>query len=139
MIRTVEPSSFEEYLADQFDSATAEIVEVRRTEESERRARLTLFPFAVMLKVSFAEYDFANRWCWEMFGPADGECLQHGSRYSACDRSERHTHVGRWMTHWYVKIEYDFGFCEWCFAEARDGNRFLQFVPEIHWGERFLK
>ena len=46
---------------------------VRMKSESELLLR---YPYAVMLELAFAEQDFANRWCWEKFGPKDGPCTQ---------------------------------------------------------------
>ena len=76
--RTVILSSFEEYLASTDDS-----LEERAEQERDRDERLSRFPYAVMLKVSFPELDFANRWCWQQFGPRDGKCTQHDSDYRA--------------------------------------------------------
>jgi hypothetical protein len=63
--RTVDPASFEEYVASDDDTTDA-----RADEQQVRSLRLLRFPHSVMLKVSFAELDFANRWCWQTFGPA---------------------------------------------------------------------
>jgi hypothetical protein len=132
--RTVVLSSFEEYFASDDDSA-----EWRAAEEVERNQRLSRFPHSVMLKVSFAELDFANRWCWQNFGPCDGECLERYSEYRACNRSEPHSHVGKWTWHWFVKTDYNFGFNEWYFAESVDRDLFLASVDQINWGENFPK
>ena len=102
-------------------------------------SRLTMFPFAVMLQVAYPEMDYANRWCWQQFGPAHGECWQHCSEYPVCDLPHPHAHVGQWMTHWYVKTDYDFGFNEWYFIREADRDRFLEFVPHVNWGEKFPK
>jgi hypothetical protein len=83
--------------------------------------------------------DFANRWCWQNFGPCDGECTQRYSEYRVCDRSEPHSHVGKWTSHWFVKTDYDFGYNEWYFAENVDRDRFLANVDKINWGEHFPK
>jgi hypothetical protein len=128
--RTVEVSSFEEFLAD----AAAEY---RPAEEAEREERLSRFPHSVMLKVSFAELDFANRWCWKKFGPCDGECRDRDSEYRACDRAEPHSHAGKWMWCFLGKTGYNFGFCEWCFAETEDRDLFVANVDKINWGEHY--
>jgi len=122
-------SSFEEYLA----------VDDDPLEERDRNSRLLRFPFSIMLKVSFAELDFANRWCWQQFGPGDGECMQRESEYRACDVSEPHSHVGTWTSHWFVKTEYNFGFNEWYFAECVARDRFLAHVEALNWGEHYPK
>jgi len=132
--RTVEASSFEEYLASGEDT-----LEERAAQEAERKLRLSRFPYGVMLKVSYPELDFANRWCWQTFGSSDGECTQRYSIYRVCERSEPHSHVGRWMFHWFVKTDYDFGFNEWYFAENAHRHRFVANLHNINWGENFPK
>jgi hypothetical protein len=93
-----------------------------------------------MLLVAFPEMDFVNRWCWLNFGPADGQCLlQVQSEYPACTAAQPHSHTGKWRVHWFEKIDYDFGFCEWCFDERYLRDKFLAFVPEIDWGEKYPK
>ena len=132
--RTIEVSSFEEYLASLDDSRPD-----RADQEVDRNNRLSRFPHSVMLKVSFPEMDFANRWCWQNFGPEYGECTQPYSEYRVCDRREPYSHVGKWMSHWFVKTDYDFGFNEWYFAESADRDRFLSIVDTINWGEHYPK
>lgn len=132
--RTVEASSFEEYLASDDDS-----VECRAAEDASRKERLNRFPYTVLLKVSFPEIDFANRWCWQNFGPCDGACNQRNAEYCVCDRSDLHSHVGKWMSHFFVKTDYDFGFNEWYFAESADRDLFAANVDNINWGENFPK
>lgn len=132
--RTVEPSSFEEYLASDDDS-----LEDRAAQDIDRKERLCHFPFTVMLKVSFPELAFANRWCWQNFGSSDGECTQRYSEYRACDRDDPHSHVGKWVSHWFVKTDYDFGFNEWYFAKSEDRDLFLANVDKINWGEHYPK
>ena len=131
-LRTVILSSFEEYLTS-MDYPS----EVRAEEERERMGRLERFPYMVTLQVSFAELDFANRWCWQHFGPSDGDCLQRQSDYPACNNLEPHSHTGKWMCYWLAKTDYDFGFCEWYFSEQPDRDFFLAGVGEIHWGEKY--
>lgn len=127
-------SSFEEYLAicDASDDERAE-------EHFARQARMLRFPFAVMLQVSYPELDFVDRWCWHHFGPSNGECTQRDSEYRVCDRAEPHSHSGRWVSHWFRKIDYDFGFNEWYFAASTDRDVFLANVDEFNWGEHFPK
>jgi hypothetical protein len=92
-----------------------------------------------MLQVSFPEMDFADRWCWQRFGPRDGECIQHGSEYPVCAIEGRHSHTGKWTSHWFAKTDYNFGFNEWYFAEESAREQFLASVSEINWGENFPK
>ena len=130
--RTTTVSSFEEYLASQDYPP-----EVQSEVELERKDRLTRFPYEVTLQVSFAELDFANRWCWQHFGPGDGECFQRRSDYSVCCISESHSHAGKWMWYWLAKTNYNFGFCEWYFSDQADRDCFLAHVAEINWGEKY--
>jgi hypothetical protein len=132
--RTVEVSRFEDYLASEDDS-----LEDCATEDVARKERLSSFPHSVMLKVSFPELDFANRWCWRNFGPCDGECTQRCSEYRICERAGPHLHVGKWASHWFVKTDYDFGFNEWYFAESADRDLFVANVDKINWGEHYPK
>ncbi len=130
--RTVTLSSFEEYLASE-DYST----EVRTEEERRRKDRLSRFPYTVTLQVSFAELDFANRWCWQNFGPGEGDCLQRQSDYPACDIAGPHSHTGRWMWYWLAKSDHNFGFCEWYFASQAERDGFLASVEKINWGEKY--
>ena len=132
--RTVVLSSFEEYLL--VDDVSAD---ERPFHERDRNQRLSRFPYSVMLQVSYPEIDFANRWCWQQFGPRDGECEQRYSEYRMCDNTEPHSHAGKWTTYWHAKTDYNFGFNEWYFAEAADCERFLENVDNINWGEHYPK
>lgn len=132
--RTVELSSIEEYLAYE-----DEPIEERADQDIDRNKRLLRFSHSVMLKVSFAELDFAIRWCWQQLGPCDGECTQRTSEYRVCERNEPHSHVGKWMSYWFVKTDYNFGFNEWYFEESADRDRFLANVEMINWGENYPK
>jgi hypothetical protein len=93
----------------------------------------------VMLQVAYPELDFANRWCWQHFGPADGECLQRQSEYPACTLSGDHSHTGKWMWYFLGKTDYDFGYNEWYFESELDQQRFLASVSDINWGEKYPK
>ncbi len=106
---------------------------------SERERRLQSFPFAVMLQMSFPEIDYTTRLCWQKFGSAHGECTQHYSEYPVCKITDEHCHIGRWAKEFFVKTEYDFGFCEWYFAMQTDYEEFGRCIPEINWGEKFPK
>jgi len=132
--RTVERSSFEEYMASDADAA-----DDRDAEAATRNELLARFPYSVVLKVSFPELDFANRWCWQKFGPRDGECPQGRCEYPVCDRTDQHSHAGKWTSHWITKTDYDFGFNEWYFAEGADRDAFVANVDNINWGENFPK
>lgn len=134
--RTVVLSSFDDYLALDYLWITQEQKEELITERNERLSR---FPFSVILQVAYPELDFANRWCWQNFGPTDGECLQKQSQYPACNLETPHSHSGNWITCWIDKIDYDFGFNEWCFCRESDRDLFLEYLPMINWGEKYPK
>lgn len=122
-----------------YPAGSTNIAEVRTADIAERNARMAAFPFSVMLQVAYPEMDFANRWCWHQFGPAHGECQQYQSEYPACRQTGPHIHSGKWATYWHEKTDYNFGFHEWYFASESDRDRFLEFVPELNWGENYPK
>jgi hypothetical protein len=41
------------------------------------------FPYRVVVECDFPEWDVANRWCWQNFGPRHGECSSQ-REYAAC-------------------------------------------------------
>lgn len=130
--RTLILSNFEEYLAEGDYSP-----EVRAEEERERNGRLSQFPHTVMLQASYPEIDFANRWCWQQFGPYDGECLDRQSEYRSCGLNDPHSHVGKWMWRFLQKTDYDFGFAEWYFESRHDQECFLANSDALNWGENY--
>ena len=130
--RTVILSSFEEYLACENYAP-----EIKADEERGRVERLSRFPYAVTLQVSYPELNFANRWCWQRFGSSDGNCLEGQSEYPACNILEIHSHTGKWMWCWLAKTDYNFGFCEWYFSNELERDYFLASVGEISWGEKY--
>ncbi len=137
--RTVQLTDYDAYLKSEYPAASDASADARAAEEEERRVRLTSFPFDVVLQLAFAELDSANRWCWQQLGPAHGECYQSSSEYSACALPHPHSHTGSWTTHWLAKTDYDFGYNEWSFQRQEDRNRFLEFVPDLNWGEHYPK
>ena len=135
--QTVVVSSLEQYLAN-----TDETEDERSEQIAFRNATLHEFPYAVMLEVAFPEMDYANRWAWQHFGPRHGECFEvrtglRPSEYPMCPLEEPHEHKGTWCCQWFVKTDYDFGFCEWYFSNASDKDHFLEFAPSINWGENY--
>lgn len=134
--RTMILSSYQAYIAFE-DPSDSRGVDERAAEDVERAERLLHFRFPVMLEASFAEFDFANRWCWERFGSAYGECFQSHSDYPACTVSELHCHNGQWTSRFLVKTEYNFGFCEWYFADESHQHAFLEHVSTFNWGEKY--
>ena len=137
--RTVEASSYEAYLEEEYPAGAFGSTEGRADEERERQTVVQSFPYAVVLKVAYPELDFSNRWCWKRFGPADGECVEGSSEYRVCEVPGPHSHEGRWRRRWLAKTDYDFGYNEWYFASAEDRAAFLEFVPQINWGEHYPK
>jgi hypothetical protein len=137
--RSVILSSYESYLDDEHAAASREPAGPGVHHLDERERFLAAFPHSVLLQLSYPELDYANRWCWQQFGPAHGECYQASSEYRACDLQGAHSHEGTWVTCWLEKIDYDFGYNAWYFAQREDMQRFLQFVPEINWGESYPK
>jgi len=137
MPRTAVLSNFDSYLASEYPPTTAGAAEAIEEELRDRQQRLAQFPYAVVLQVAFPELDYANRWCWQQFGPADGVCLEKYSEYPSCRFEGAHSHKGNWLTHWLVKTDYDFGYNEWCFSQANDRDRFLAVFPDINRGERW--
>ena len=131
--QTVVLSSYDAYLSWEDDP------EELATQEHDRGMRLLRFPHSVMLQIAFPEIDFANRWCWQRFGPAHGECMQDASEYKACDLATPHCHVGRWTYHWFDKTDYNFGFNEWYFENASECDSFLANLESINWGEHYPK
>lgn len=130
-------SSFEAFLDEVFPAGESGSSAARELEIEERRIRLVAFPYEVVLQLAYPPMDVATRWCWQQFGPADGECYEYSSDYPACHRGSGHAHEGKWQTHWLAKTGYDFGFNTWCFANQADQERFLEFVPDITWGETY--
>jgi hypothetical protein len=134
------------------------VADERRQELQQRTERLSDFPYSVVVETSFAEYDFANRWCWQNFGPSHGECEQQSSAYPACplvlatedqgphlyglsiqahQKIAPHHHQGCWLVYWYGKTDYDYGFCEYHFANESSRDQFLAAVPTFGWGESY--
>lgn len=132
--KTLVLSSIEKYLACDEDSRVA-----RMDQNRERDERLCRFPYPVMLQLAYPEADNAIRWCWEHFGPMNGECFQKYSEYRVCFEVAPHCHTGTWTSHWFVKTEYNFGFLEVYFAQKADWNLFLANLNQINWGENYSK
>jgi hypothetical protein len=132
--QTVIISNFDSYLETGGDTTEEQL-----DQQLVRRETLENFPYPVMLELAYPEMDFTNRWCWQRFGPNRGECHQKHSEYRTCTIDAPHCHIGRWTQHWFVKTDYDFGFCEWYFSISSDRDLFLEFVPSINWGENFPK
>ena len=140
MYRTVIISSYDAYLESEYPASSSNASqEERAAEDEQRNVRLSRFLYPVMLELSFPELDFANRWCWENIGAADGECNQSSSEYPACTLWSPHSHGGQWMRYWFVKTHYNFGFNEWYFAVRSHRDRFWDRVPSFNWGEHYPK
>lgn len=132
--RTLVLSSIERYTT-AYEGYPQEIA----LQNAERDERLQIFPYSLMLELAFPELDFAVRWCWQHFGPMEGECTQRYSEYRTCFDDFPHGHSGRWITHWFAKSDYDYGFNEWYFCDKSDRDYFLANLDEINWGEKYPK
>jgi hypothetical protein len=130
--RTLKLSSIDEYLRDGGESDEDLQVQMRR-----RHDLMLRFPHPIMLMAAVPEFDFANRWCWNEFGPAHGQCIDSHSRYRVCDQTRAHSHNGEWASSWFTKIDYDFGFCEWYFLNRQSAEKFEDAIPSFNWGEDF--
>ncbi|RYH43524.1 MAG: hypothetical protein EON54_17245 [Alcaligenaceae bacterium] len=138
-VRTVKQTDFETYLkvetpTDPIDAQTFQEVSI-----AERSEFLAKYPHCTMLEVSFAEINYANRWCWQHLGPRDGDCHESTSDYPACELAGPHSHDGTWTEYFFGKSDYNYGYCEWYFAKRSDLDKFLDFQPQINWGESYPK
>ena len=118
------------------------------------------FPFGVVVECDFPEWDVANRWCWQNFGPRQGECwgqleyatcplilptehivkeVVRGKEYEVKRYSNvpAHNHVGIWTTYWFGKTDYDHGYGEFCFSSGDDKTKFSEYIPHVDWGENY--
>ena len=138
-VQTWGRDDFEGYLDFEYPLERHGSAAARADETRNRNTRMASFPHSVLLRVAFAEMDFANRWCWQQFGPSDGQCLQPYSEYPACSMSGKHEHRGTWMSHWLAKTDYNFGYNEWHFSNLADRDRFVEYLPQVNWGENFPK
>jgi len=135
-LRTVILATYDSYLNDG-DAFPGHSADARATDIQEHQLRLAEFPYNVVLQLSFAEMDFANRWVWQEFGSPNGQCLDAYSEYPTCAEKNAHSHEGKWLSHWLAKTDYNFGYNGWYFAFKEDQERFLEFVPFINFGERY--
>jgi hypothetical protein len=119
------------------------------------------FPFSTIVEAGYPEWDVAERWCWQTFGPRHGVC-DWRSDYPACpiilaaekiltkvvhagqeheymmySNPVEHSHAGLWTTIWFGKTGYDLGFGAFCFSAESDKNRFIAHLPEIDFGEDY--
>ena len=119
--------------------STAEELNQAHAEMNAQRATLCKdYPFSIILALAYPQMDFANRWCWQQFGSPQGRCDDHQSEYPSCNETTpNHHHEGRWRTHWWEKLDYDFGYNEWFFAEQMDYEAFYAFIPHISFGEHY--
>jgi hypothetical protein len=114
------------------ESYPQESLEQTERERAELRIR---FPHVVTLEGTYDGIDRAERYCWEHFGPRDGICFDSASvclqppdpgeprQGSGCSR--HHSHNGTWTAHWIEKTDYDYGFCDMCFAIEDQKTEFV--------------
>lgn len=125
------------------------------------------FPYSVVVEASWTVFDFAQRWCWQNFGPMDcQECYEHQSEYPACplvlaiqeytirksytDKKGivheydyhtrcpgKHSHEGTWTVVGLGKTDYDYGFAECYFGNEIDKNKFIEAIPSFGLGENY--
>jgi hypothetical protein len=112
------------------------------------------FPYRVVVECDFPEWDVANRWCWQNFGPRHGECwsqleyatcplifpTEHivkavvpGKEYELKRYSNVHIphHVGIWTTYWFGKTEYDHGYGEFSFIRENNKAKFWSIFRKL--------
>ena len=95
------------------------------------------WPYSLVVKLFYPQLDFAERQYRHTFGGCFGECLQRQSEYPSCFEPLPHCHNGRWRARWLAKTGYDFGYCEWLFAEEEACRCLAACVPEIGFGEHY--
>lgn len=141
-------------------STRAEYLQIEPSDDVDVEESHTLFPHHVVVECDLPEWNVAIRWCWNNFGPRDGECWSQ-LEYATCpiilktEHTEKmvvrgkeyeikrylnvdaHHHVGSWTTNWFGKTDYDHGFGEFCFSSEQDRAKFLEYVPQVDWGENF--
>lgn len=117
-----------------------EVVKVRQrhAQMSECRAKIQQnYPHSIILALFYPQMDFADRWCWQQFGSPQGVCSDRYSEYPSCTETGEHQHTGKWQTHWWGKVGYDFGYNEYFFAQQADYEAFCAFIPQICFGELY--
>lgn len=135
-------SSFEKYVKEKdIESGTSMVkryLEGERVLEREDTRRS--FPYVVTVESDYPSMDDAEAFCWNMFGPRNGECAQTDSECPVCplvinaktkklDEDgfidvEDHSHIGVWTMFWISKTGYDYGFADFCFKDESDMNIF---------------
>lgn len=129
-----------------------------------RRLILGAFPHSVVTEGDYPEHSYAGRWCWQHIGPENGPCDNWHSDYPACPlvlatehvppgefknadgqvipctrkayrNPGEHEHQGEWCSLWFGKTGYDYGFCEYYFANETDYTQFLAACPTFTWDE----
>ena len=126
-------SSLDEYL-ETTDESRSQLIDYFKA----RTKRVEKFPHIAMLQVGFIQRDVANRWCFQQWGLADGECQEMHSSYPCCEIENNHSHDdGTWMSVFLAKTDYDYGFNEWYFETEAQRNEFVANLPSIDHGEKF--
>ncbi len=105
--------------------------------EAERDTWRQRLPYSLVVKLFYPQLDFAERQYRHTFGGCFGECLQRQSEYPSCFEPLPHCHNGRWRARRLAKAGYDFGYCEWLFAEEEACRCLAACVPEIGFGEHY--
>lgn len=112
-------TTFEEFLEDYPHTFCEETLkEINETEKH--------LPYTTTVKWMYVAMDDALPWCWQVFGPKDGLCVD-----SECcplvlaygrEKVKAHSHQGTWTSIWLGKTDYDFGYEKFFFKyeAARD-------------------
>jgi hypothetical protein len=158
-MRGMRVGSIQEYLESSFFAVPASALEDTLASAEIRDQ----FPFAVIVEADYPEWDVAERWCWQTFGPRHGEC-NWGTDYAACPKilatektlttvvngreefkymtysnPEKHSHAGAWTTYWFGKTSYDHGYGAFCFSNENDKITFIAHVPKVDFGEKNMR
>ncbi len=137
--------------------------------QDKRDEAIRRFPFTVITEYFYPVGDFADRWCWQNFGPMDcKECGEHYSEYPGCPQvlaiqeykirksytdkdgkvheydfhtrdPGKHGHEGNWTIVWLGKTGYDYGFGEWYFKNEADRDKFVEAIPSFGVGENYAE
>jgi hypothetical protein len=152
-------ATIEQYLANSFLGTPTDLERAAAMEDTVAPSGVNeRFPFHIIVEASFAELDVAHRWCWQSFGPKDGEC-DWSTDYPACpiilaaEKAVRidhngfeqtyfvnpikHEHTGSWTSYWFGKTNYNHGFGAFCFADKTKKIRFAKHVPHVDYGEKY--
>lgn len=152
----------QKWIADRAPGILDRRLEYQRQQHKKRQGVSETFPYTTVLVGIYSEHDYAIRWCWLNISPPTGICDNYQSEYPACplvlvtafvehgtikdklgqetptqwvvykDPGE-HEHEGVWCWIWLGKTDYDYGFCEFYFANEVDREQFLAACSTFTW------